>query len=1005
MKKANHDNPVGNSKIRCPKLLMRTAVIVVAALLLRAGFDRPVPLYAEWPQASINQNEAQADLVECLKLDPGARSWIEGQIQSSGLLFALDSIVPRQEKREPAHAGESGLEGAPALNQSVLDALKKFDIQAVERLGPAAFDPLMAVLENQHPDVRPDAVLFLGRLRDLRAFEPLVALLKDPDSLVRTYAAMSLGILGDPRVANPLVAAMSDARQNVRSMAAISLEHLKWQPSTDIQQATYLVAQHKFQDAAKLGPVSTIPLLTVLKDPASSVRREAAEALAKIPWQPKTDLERACYFVALESWPEVARLGPAAVKPLLMGNSENVNAQYANRHMLVQNILRSFGSREMTVRFAETELQRSSEKVKAQNTSRHNFLLETLRSHGSQAVPALIEEIKPTHSELRLPAVRILIQIPADARTVEPLLEALADPDPQVRDAVAAALAHQGDVCAVEPLILALKDRDSKVRSAAARALGELSDVRAVEPLIHALGDPDGWVRYHSAQALGNFGDPRAEAPLMEALKDPDRNVQEAAGFALNLLNTGGSSEQLTVQLSDKDARIRVSAAEALAKMGDVRGVEPAIEAMNHPNDEVRRVAAGIFLFFRDPRAVEPLILRLKDKDSLVRGRAAVGLERQGDARAVEPLIAALKDENGWVRQRAASALGSLGDRRAVEPLRESLTDNRDRVDAFAALALARLLNDSTAIEPLIAALKDSNNLEEYFSIMVALMEIGGPAKERLIALLKDGGPIVRTAVAGYVRLMPDPDFVEPLIEALQDTDLRVVQSAAYCLVLLDDPRAVKPLAEIFKDPNSPLLHAKESPMRPRSKPQMDAASADSSNQFSLMGSLKDSTNPGLQAIAAWLFGRLGDKQAADSLWSSLLASSSYNKHEFALALVRLGDPRGIPPLLETMKETVPAQKDSGLASLSVSLSILRMQKWLEDKVLGVLAGIGMPAFEPLVKTLSDDNAGMRALAAKGLGRLGDRRAVEPLTAALKDKDERVCEAAKEALRQLRAEE
>jgi len=54
---------------------------------------------------------------------------------------------------------------------------------------------------------------------------------------------------------------------------------------------------------------------------------------------------------------------------------------------------------------------------------------------------------------------------------------------------------------------------------------------------------------------------------------------------------------------------------------------------------------------------------------------------------------------------------------------------------------------------------------------------------------------------------------------------------------------------------------------------------------------------------------------------------------------------------------------------------------------------------------LKDEEGGVRWIAAGALGHIGDAKAVEPLTKALKDKKKKVREAAKEALEKIKAEE
>jgi uncharacterized membrane-anchored protein YjiN (DUF445 family) len=59
---------------------------------------------------------------------------------------------------------------------------------------------------------------------------------------------------------------------------------------------------------------------------------------------------------------------------------------------------------------------------------------------------------------------------------------------------------------------------------------------------------------------------------------------------------------------------------------------------------------------------------------------------------------------------------------------------------------------------------------------------------------------------------------------------------------------------------------------------------------------------------------------------------------------------------------------------------------------------IGIPAVEPLIGVLRDEDWRVREAAASVLGKIGDKRAVEPLIAALRDGDSDVREAAASAL-------
>lgn len=69
--------------------------------------------------------------------------------------------------------------------------------------------------------------------------------------------------------------------------------------------------------------------------------------------------------------------------------------------------------------------------------------------------------------------------------------------------------------------------RAVRTRCAAAASLGNLGDERVVEPLLEALCDPDKYVRANVVRALSNFGKKEVKAAVWQsAHKDPDEFVR-----------------------------------------------------------------------------------------------------------------------------------------------------------------------------------------------------------------------------------------------------------------------------------------------------------------------------------------------------------------------------------------------------------------------------------------------------------------------------------------------
>ena len=85
---------------------------------------------------------------------------------------------------------------------------------------------LIAVLEDEDPDVRGAAAAALGMIGDRRGVEALIAALDDEEWPVRSAAAHALGTIGDEAAIGALSALLSDEEEGVRGAAASSLEDI-----------------------------------------------------------------------------------------------------------------------------------------------------------------------------------------------------------------------------------------------------------------------------------------------------------------------------------------------------------------------------------------------------------------------------------------------------------------------------------------------------------------------------------------------------------------------------------------------------------------------------------------------------------------------------------------------------------------------------------------------------------------------------------------------------------
>jgi HEAT repeats/HEAT repeat len=231
-----------------------------------------------------------------------------------------------------------------------------------------------------------------------------------------------------------------------------------------------------------------------------------------------------------------------------------------------------------------------------------------LMACSQDAFPVALRALKHDDRMVRWTATQVLAYIGKE-RAVDPLIETLADPHPDVRVAAALALGNIGDLRAEQPLIAVLKDnrQDDGVRWAAALALGTLAGHKCEEALVAALNDRRAYVRRGASKGLYRM--------------------------APELIDREGTADALARRLTDSDSEVRENAAEALSRIETLSGsaiYELFIEALRDHNRNVRKYAAiALGTNARDAQDAIPFLeRRLNDKDSEVRYFVAEALKK-----------------------------------------------------------------------------------------------------------------------------------------------------------------------------------------------------------------------------------------------------------------------------------------------------------------------------------------------------------------------------------------
>jgi HEAT repeat protein len=377
----------------------------------------------------------------------------------------------------------------------------------------------------------------------------------------------------------------------------------------------------------------------------------------------------------------------------------------------------------------------------------------------------------------------------------------------------------------------------------------------------------------------------------------------------------------LVDRLLSSDPQERGNAARALGPMGEnaVPAVESLIAALNHPEWKLQAAAARSLGEIGDPRAAEPLVGLLSGRGPLVEivgpstrqygePEAVSGPLVKLGAAAVEPLIRFVQEKPpstpGVVR--ALAALGQIGDRRAVPAVvavLESPDRYEPRVRCQAIIAL-KAFKDPRAIDALAKAAREKDR-SIHGAAGRALGAVGGEAVPRLIDVLSDEDPRIRYAAAEALGPTRDPRAVGALLKVMSDPDPYVRCYAAQALARIGDPRAVRAVLALLKDANQEVRQAARSAM----------AFIEGPTDLQALAEALGDKNAAMREAAVMGLDQAGN-EGVPLLVNALKDEAESIRERTAQALLRIGDPRAVGPLVARLKEEHQAVKLAAIKSL-----------------------------------------------------------------------------------------
>ncbi|NLB00605.1 MAG: HEAT repeat domain-containing protein [Methanomicrobiales archaeon] len=213
---------------------------------------------------------------------------------------------------------------------------------------------------------------------------------------------------------------------------------------------------------------------------------------------------------------------------------------------------------------------------------------EALGKLGTPAVEPLTASLRSGSVDVRWMAAVTLGDI-GDPTAIPALIDALDDEDTYVRSRAALALGAIGEPARTE-IIAALSSGSEHIRQSAVMALGRLGDESSIPPLIEALSDPDNEVRRQARSALGDIGKP-AIPPLVGALGSENELLWRETIAAFGLIGKPAIPALTMAFRHGDNLRIRMGAIRALGAIGDHRSADILNRALEDDEVEVREAA------------------------------------------------------------------------------------------------------------------------------------------------------------------------------------------------------------------------------------------------------------------------------------------------------------------------------------------------------------------------------------------------------------------------------
>jgi len=269
-------------------------------------------------------------------------------------------------------------------------------------------------------------------------------------------------------------------------------------------------------------------------------------------------------------------------------------------------------------------------------------------------VESLLESLKDEDFHVRIFTINSIVDNPGKKQTVSVLIKMLKEDVALVRGRIAWALGKIADERTINPLILALNDEEPEVRKNATRSLGDMMVFDAIPSLVNKLEDTSWEVRSESIVVLEHLGwvpssekeealsliakerweklleQENLDEQLLEYfLDDPDKDVRSKIAWILGEIRNNSSIKPLfNLLMNDNFQDVKEQAASAIGKIGGDEGLSLLKQSLESENWFIRKCATSALGYSSDILVINILENLIEDDNRFVSESAKEALER-----------------------------------------------------------------------------------------------------------------------------------------------------------------------------------------------------------------------------------------------------------------------------------------------------------------------------------------------------------------------------------------